>query len=192
MSNFTALTKHPETGEIKPAYWMDNFWGKHQYGVVFTDDNKRAFKGEMCEQVHPVDIPKELKAIGENIRTQDNRATDAPMFIVQQKKRIWGVDSDCSSDFVWVNVDADNTVANESEAAILDQLEAEHKEVPDGWDRAGFVDTWEFVTACFTERGCEDYIKANGHNLNEPRIYAAGSYRNEEFRSVREILKGLQ
>jgi len=30
-----------------------------------------------------------------------------------------------------------------------------------------------------------------GHNLNEPRIYATGSYRNNEFRAVRNFLVEL-
>lgn len=57
--------------------------------------------------------------------------------------------------------------------------------------RLAVFDVWEFVTACFTEKGCKDYLAVNGHNLTEPRIYAAGSYRNEEFRTVREYLLGL-
>ena len=63
--------------------------------------------------------------------------------------------------------------------------------VPSGWERSYYRDRWEFVTACFTEQGCKDYIAANGHNLTEPRIYAYGSYRNNEFRAVRSALTGM-
>lgn len=191
MSFSTAMTKHPETGEVKLAHWLNDYFGMNLPGVVFIDDNKRTFKGRDCERVQAVGVPASLYQIGELIRTQDNRATDSPIFVVQQKKRIWGIDSDYSSDFAWTNADADNAVADDSEAAILDQLEDEGKEVPDGWCRVGFIDQWEFVTACFTEQGCKDFIKVNGHNLTETRIYAAGSYRNEEFRAVREFLKSI-
>lgn len=35
MSNFTAKTRHPETGEWLEATWVDNFFGQHKYGVLF-------------------------------------------------------------------------------------------------------------------------------------------------------------
>ena len=37
MSSYIAQTKHPETGEMQEAYWMDDFFGKHRYGVKFPD-----------------------------------------------------------------------------------------------------------------------------------------------------------
>ena len=55
-----------------------------------------------------------------------------------------------------------------------------------------YQDTWHFVTACFTEVGCNDYIRLNGHNhRGKLRVYADSSYRNEEFRTVRAFLMGL-
>jgi hypothetical protein len=49
-----------------------------------------------------------------------------------------------------------------------------------------------FVTTCFTEAGCNDYIRLNGHNhRGKLRVYADSSYRNEEFRAVRAFLMGL-
>ena len=37
MSNYTQPTKHPETGEIEMADWLDDFFGPHRYGVLFPD-----------------------------------------------------------------------------------------------------------------------------------------------------------
>ncbi len=37
MSNFTAPTFHPETGEVEQAHWMDDHFGRHEYGVRFPD-----------------------------------------------------------------------------------------------------------------------------------------------------------
>lgn len=37
MSNFNRPTINPKTGEIENADWMDSFYGKHHYGVVFPD-----------------------------------------------------------------------------------------------------------------------------------------------------------
>lgn len=129
-----------------------------------------------------------MKEIGELIATQDNRITDAPIFIVQQKRE-FVAHPDYDHDLIaWFDGDGK---ANEEEAAALEaQYKDTHRE-PAGWTRATVGHYWDFVTACFTEQGCKDYIARDGHNLREPRIYAAGSYRNEEFRDVRKFLLSL-
>lgn len=129
-----------------------------------------------------------IAAIGELIRTQDNRITDSPIFIVQQRRRIYGIEDGYCENFVWI--DGDNSYTDE-ERAVRDAERAENEEAEVEYRQCGYIDIWEFVTACFTEQGCKDYLKRDGHNLREPRIYAAGSYRNEEWRFVRKQLLSI-
>lgn len=35
MSSYIRKTKHPETGEWLDAYWLDDYFGPHHYGVQF-------------------------------------------------------------------------------------------------------------------------------------------------------------
>lgn len=37
MSTFVKLTKHPDTGEWENAQWLDDYYGRHNYGVRFPD-----------------------------------------------------------------------------------------------------------------------------------------------------------
>ena len=37
MSSYTRLTKNPKTGKWEDAYWLDDFYGPHQYAVRFPD-----------------------------------------------------------------------------------------------------------------------------------------------------------
>lgn len=37
MSSFFLLTKHPETGQMETAQWLDDYFGWHRYGVRFPD-----------------------------------------------------------------------------------------------------------------------------------------------------------
>lgn len=37
MSSFIRNTKNPETGKFEPAYWLDDYFGNHKYGVKFED-----------------------------------------------------------------------------------------------------------------------------------------------------------
>lgn len=129
-----------------------------------------------------------IEHIGKLICTQDNRCTSDPLFIVQQKKRICGMHSDYCDNYVWQKKDDWQHVADRIEHAGLDALTEKGEDVT-GWEKVYYTNQWEFVTACFTEQACKDYIAENSHNLNEPRIYAATLYRNREMIAVREFLK---
>lgn len=129
----------------------------------------------------PIEMLEGFCRLGKLIYTQDNRITDQPLFIVQQLVRDYGYDPNYSDNFVWVN---------------RYDPEGYHEELPEGasmddYEQVYYKDRWEFVTACFTEAGCKEYLKKDGHNLNEPRIYAAGSYRNDEYHFVRDSLIAL-
>lgn len=39
MSNYHAKTVHPMTGEVKDAFWMDDYFGRHRYGVRFEGED---------------------------------------------------------------------------------------------------------------------------------------------------------
>ncbi|MCG8435327.1 MAG: hypothetical protein MJA83_14990, partial [Gammaproteobacteria bacterium] len=122
------------------------------------------------------------------LATQDNRITAHPVFVVQQRRRIYGLDTDYSDNLVWLD-DANDCA--EIHGELADKLEADYQltmEEPMDYHRTGYLDMWEFVTACFTEQGCRDYIDANGHNLNEPRIYVESAHRNREWQRLREML----
>lgn len=137
----------------------------------------------------PFPIPPEIGVVGRLIRTQDNRSTDAPLFIVQERKRTY-FDSAWSDDVVWISdesVEADP----EQHAQFEEKWQCDGGR-PKGWTRTHYKDDWRFVTACFTEQGCKDYIADNGHNHSgNLRVYAGSSYRNAEWRAVRDFLASL-
>ena len=136
-----------------------------------------------------VKLPDEFYTIADNIRTQDNRITSEPMFCVYQKREI-AVDSDCDYDrIVWV--DEDGNEASEHKSARLELLHDNFREPPDGWRRVAVKDVDDFVTCCFTERGCKDYLACNGHNLRLPFIYVKSGFRNAEYISIRNWLAGI-
>ena len=112
-------------------------------------------------------VPPEIAKIARNLHTQDNRITYNPLFAVQQKRRIYGLDVGYCDNAEWI-LDGETWTPEDGE------------EPPADARKVGYIDIWEFVTGGFTEQGCKDYIAANGHNLREPRIYAYGSYRKAQ------------
>ena len=135
-----------------------------------------------------VKLPPELYTIGELIRTQDNRITDQPMFVVFQKREIIGSDEHSPSRICWV---WDGEEVSELRAKRLEALYQDGRDTR-GYDRYAMQEVDEFVTACFTEHGCKEYLRQNSHNLRQPYIYACGSFRNNEYQLVRNWLAGIK
>jgi len=40
MSSYSKITKHPITGKWEMAQWLDDYFGKHHYGVRFPSEDK--------------------------------------------------------------------------------------------------------------------------------------------------------
>lgn len=135
-----------------------------------------------------VKLSPELYTIGDLIRTQDNRITDQPMFVVFQKREIIGSDEHSPSRICWV---WDGEEVSELRAKRLEALYQDGRDTR-GYDRYAMQEVDEFVTACFTEHGCKEYLRHNGHNLRLPYIYACGSFRNNEYQLVRNWLAGIK
>lgn len=137
-------------------------------------------------------IPKALFEIGELIRTQDNRITDQPFFAVMVKREIISSEDHDYDRICWVeNQSGDYCEATDTQHRRLEAIYQAKYEVREGWDRYAMKEIDVFVTGCFTERGCKDYISRNRHNMNKPFVYAFGSYRNNEYQVVRNFLQSL-
>lgn len=131
-----------------------------------------------------------LETLCHNLLTQDNAITSHPIFIVQEKRRVYGFDTDYSDEAVWV--DEEGIELSTADAELAEQrYELGDEGNPDTWTRTAYKDFWEFKTACFTRQGCEDYIAANRSHLFEPRIYVESGYRNHEWQLLRKVLPSL-
>ena len=50
MSNYHALARHPITGKIEMADWLDDSFGHHIYGVRFPGD-ETIYRSTQCNEV---------------------------------------------------------------------------------------------------------------------------------------------
>lgn len=159
---------------------------KAQETIAFQQGEIKALLSSL--ESRTVKLPPGLYTIGELIRTQDNRITEQPMFVVFQKREIIGSDEHSPSRICWV---WDGEEVSELRAKRLEALYQDGRDTR-GYDRYAMQEVDEFVTACFTEHGCKDYLRQNGHNLRLPYIYACGSFRNNEYQLVRNWLAGIK
>ncbi|MCJ6364859.1 ead/Ea22-like family protein [Klebsiella pneumoniae] len=180
-NNVIALVEALERKEEQRANW---FQMAQKLGENLDTAEKRIAELES----RSVKLSPELYTIGDLIRTQDNRITDQPMFVVFQKREIIGSDEHSPSRICWV---WDGEEVSELRAKRLEALYQDGRDTR-GYDRYAMQEVDEFVTACFTEHGCKDYLRQNGHNLRLPYIYACGSFRNNEYQLVRNWLAGIK
>lgn len=130
------------------------------------------------------EVPAPLLAIAEDLRTQDNRGTDQPLFAVRVVHRTYGVhsDYDVTGSILW-----DNATGEEFDPEVVDDEVGENVSLR----RVHYRDTRVIDQVFLTEAGAQRYIDANRHNLADPDIYAIGSFRNAEMREVRDWLLSL-
>ena len=131
-----------------------------------------------------------LETIKNNILTQDNRCTDQPMFIVQKEVLEMGIDSGFADEFYYFDYDdcdCHGVFEGDEDYERYSEMD-EDGSLPSTIQPHGFRRRWEFVQAFFTEAAATEYMEANSYHFNKARVYGWTSYRNEEFRAVRNAI----
>lgn len=132
-----------------------------------------------------------LAHIREQMKTQDNACTAHPIFVVFNKKRIYGMDPEFGDDnYAWIASD-EFLEADARQAQVCDRYERIFGQNPPGWDKRYYVEIDEFVTCAFTRKAAEAFIARKRHDYRLLHIYVESLYRMQEMITVREaILSG--
>ncbi len=140
------------------------------------------------------EIVKKLQKIASDMKGQDNQFTAFPIFVVQQRKRIYGIDPEYSDDIAWI---CDGSEVSEDDPDLL-KAKAEYEELGElspeyeDWIVTRYIDEWEFVQPFFSEKAAKAYLERNRHNLKNPRIYVDSGHRNKEWQTLLEVFEDLQ
>jgi len=135
--------------------------------------------------------------MAENINKQDNECTADPIFMVQQRNRVYGFDPDYSGDAVYVNDEGvemsleerDEEYSEATDRCAFDEYADFEDWCEENYTYTAYQDFWDNVQPFFTRAGAEEYIRRNGHNLSHPRIYVDSAFRNAEWQAIRQLLK---
>jgi hypothetical protein len=127
-----------------------------------------------------------LNELSEELKTQDNACTADPLYCVQQKRRIYGIDAEyCDLSFYSLRKDPDCKFETRDDAlAELAKEGFSEDDFDEKFDTVGYIEIWEFVTAHLTRKAAQLYIDQNSHNLRLPRIYVSSQYRCHEFNAA--------
>lgn len=138
------------------------------------------------------DMLEKVQKLAHLLRTQDNRCTHLPVFMVQREELVSGLDPNHFDTIGWFHCDSDGLPEDDEEAAALEAAYDDTGEVPNDYYRCGYRYEWRNVQPFLTEEGAKEYIRINGHNLGiKTRIYVESGYRNAEWQFMRELILEL-
>lgn len=172
----------------------------------YYDDHKRAWVAPQGSVGGPAPNPSytahrqfrrpvdffDPAALGYRLRTQDNMGTAHPIFVVEQKVRVYGFDPDYvdagDEHIVWIECDDFSEVRDHEERQELEDEFQSTGRQREGYSRTVWQEHWEWVQPFFTREAAELYLAQNAHNLKSPRIYCHSGYRNREWQQVMAML----
>ncbi len=81
MSNYTKITRHPNTGEYALAKYIDDYFGQHKYGVEFPDDKVvypiEQVKKAQLKEFWVDDVIEAIRVIGRSAVDTESMPTEA-------------------------------------------------------------------------------------------------------------------
>jgi len=148
----------------------------------------------------------------------DRHITANPIFNVQHKKRIYGINDGYTDEFIWMKSSNSEIFYNslddifkeifEQEEDELEKVKKycadEELEIDDlsdyvmsdiaddlGYEKCGYIKEWEHINSHLTREGAEAFILRKKHDYGEMRVWVGSQYLCWEFNEVMEgILDG--
>ncbi len=144
----------------------------------------------------------DLQELAEELRTQDNLGTAEPIFLVMEKERVYGFQSEYSDDYIWVesgycdcefeSLKEVNEYLQESRNSDKVFVETEDQAEEEGFEKVYYLEKNRFKCSHFTRKAAELYIAQNSHNLRKPFVYVGSMYGCYEMIAIREFLMNPQ
>lgn len=131
-----------------------------------------------------------LKIVAGLMKDQDNYATKHPMYVVQQRRRIYGMDRNYADHIAFMYEGEE--ITNTEDPDCNEELEGFKKEFEDPHiDEVGYIETWEFLQPFFSERAALNFIDNNQHRYEPLRLFVDSGHRNYEWQMIQEILESM-
>lgn len=168
---------------------------QYMHGVNATDARfiLQRFVGALRFLHADSDAPAAGRTVPEAIRTMAQRiaadkfehCTADPIFTVQKRKLLSGLDLDYCDDIGWF-YDGDQLLGEEAVT-----LEAEYQDsgrVPDNHTRTGIMETWEHHASYITQESAQEFVAKKG---DQYRVYVDSGCRNHEWKALRAFLEDV-
>ena len=134
---------------------------------------------------------KFLQGLSREMKSQDNRATHNPYFVVKTTKRVIGMIPENSDDTIWIDMySGDYTEYATKEEGIKDLKDSGHGviDAEDFLEEFGVMEVEESMNFFLTERGYNQHMELNGHNYRystkKAYSYVDCAHRNPEYEGL--------
>ena len=136
------------------------------------------------------------------MRTQSNRSTQYPLFVVQEQKEVVKAEG-CGDREIYVNGEEQldavefqrrEELLNNDEEILDDDGEVIENFDPYDWRRIEISDEWvisDTAGVFFTEVACDLHIAQNNYHYSKPRSYVTSAWRNYELQQMMQMLLKL-
>lgn len=125
-----------------------------------------------------------LDALAAKLTGQDNAYTASPVYCVQQRVLITGIDTDYASDIGWF---CEGDLADPQKARALDRYYNRFNREPDNWTRTGYEWRWRYTGQFYlTKEAADAFVGDSKHH----RVYVDSACRNHELKEIRRLLAG--
>ena len=131
------------------------------------------------------ELHRSLCEIADQIRRQNNGETGGPIFFVQKRKWIYGVDPDYHENAVPFWADRDGDEVTEDMCKALSELWGRTANEPDGFTRAYKTYIWYNLQPYFSRRAANAHIEDMGDDY---RLFIGSALLCHEWRTVRKFL----
>jgi hypothetical protein len=140
---------------------------------------------------------KELK---ERMNSNDNRCTAKPYLLLLQKKVKYVAHDEYdngNTEDVWVEYYTGDYMEADSKEELIDCFVENgycnddgtlDKEILESIEKVRYSYFWETQNVFLTDKGYQDHLDVNKHNLREHRTYGIHAFRNKEMESLLNLV----
>lgn len=135
-----------------------------------------------------------LKDIIHELNTQDERFTRNPVFLVQELNKVPTSEDYFTDGVQYVeDVTGDHAVYETLIEAYRDLLESGYSkdDIRENVETVPYVESWQTIKTCFTEKGAQQFIDRKKHDYNTLRIYVDSLGYNIEMLTLRNLILNL-
>lgn len=132
----------------------------------------------------------------ERMRNNDNRMTKDPYLLLLREKREVVVDKDYGGKPCWVEHVTGECISKETKEELVKELRGYYED--DNWEPSSrdvskiYVDKYEYTVNVFlTDKGYQEHMEVNGHNIPDHDTYGIHAFRNKEIESIFDIIKRM-
>ncbi len=152
-------------------------------------------------------IQIKLKEISDEMKTQDNRSTKNPIFVVYDWEKL-PADPDYVDEWEYADLYDGYRVIGTTKDDLIKYAKRDDMDLPDNvdeldadelfeklngdtgnqWAKIHYHEVRRFKCAFFTEKAAQQYIDSNSHNFNDLHIFVHGLGDNPEMQAVQKAL----